>query len=119
MEKILGLVLIIVYALWYFTVQGNTSTKIARDMPSVTQESHAIVEEHVSHSELSQNEMAEVIKKVGEENGWIMTDFKSNAIIAEKITEKETISVTVSFSSSSFDIIPANDELRKALQSML
>ncbi len=119
MEKILGLVLIMVYTLWHFTIQGNTSTAATLDSPMIMQESYASVEEHISHSELSQEEMAKTIKKVGEESGWIMTSFKSNAIIAEKITQNETIAVTVNFSNKSFSIIPTNDELKKVLEKAL
>jgi len=119
MEKILGLVVVMVYALWYFTAQGSISTESSLNTPKVTQESHSAVEEHTSHGELSQEKLAKAIKKVGEESGWVMTDFKSNAIIAEKITQKETISVTIIFSNSSFNIIPANNELKNALESVL
>jgi len=116
MEKILGLIVVMVYALWYFTAQGSIPIESSLDMPTITQESNSAVEEHTSHSELSQEEMAKVIKKVGEDSGWVMTAFKLNAIIAEKITQKETIAVTVNFSSGSFDITPVNEELKNALK---
>jgi len=120
MEKILGLVLVMVYGLWYLTAQGSVPTqKSSIESPTMTQESVATVEEDVTHSELSQEKTLEVVKKAGEESGWIVTDFKSNAVIAEKINEKESLSVTVTLRESSYELSPANAELEKALDSAL
>jgi len=58
-----------------------------------------------------------IVIKAGKEAGWKMTEFKSNAVIAEKIGSNE--SVTVTFDNSSFDISPSNSSLESAISDAL
>jgi len=56
------------------------------------------------------------IMKAGEEDGWRMTPFKENAIIAEKTEgEGETQAVTVTFGQDYFTLDPDNDDLEDAI----
>ncbi len=55
------------------------------------------------------------IKNTGERLGWIMTDFKSNSIIAEKINGSKNKTVTIKYDKSSFELDPDDEELREAL----
>ncbi len=55
------------------------------------------------------------ILKAGKENGWKMTEFKSNTIIAEKFDDGETTAVTINFNNDSFGINPKNSDLEDAI----
>ena len=116
MEKILGLILGLVYAFWFVSVSSDQVQQTAL-VTNVVEAS--TVEQHSINQELSQNDIHETIKRVGDEQGWIMTEFKNNTLIAEKIGDKETISVTVKFSKYNFDISPLNSELSSAITSAL
>jgi len=78
-------------------------------------EAHAV---EVEHKHLTQEKVHKLIKKAGEENGWKMTEFKSNAIIAEKIGENSE-STTVTFGKDYIDITPPNSELESILEDAL
>ncbi len=67
----------------------------------------------------SQKKVQDIILKSGQENDWIMTKFKSNAIIAEKITKDSSLSTTVTFDKTSFTLFPENSELRDILNEAL
>jgi len=45
----------------------------------------------------SNKSIQEAIMKVGEEHGWKITEFKSNAVIAEKIDGDDSASATITF----------------------
>jgi len=60
-----------------------------------------------------------LIMQAGEEDGWRMTPFKENAIIAEKVKDSQTTAVTVKFSSEYFHITPPNDDLEDAIEDAL
>jgi len=138
MGNILALVLVLVYVA-YVVTGGTESTyssfKKSTEVPthavaehSAPVEAHAApaVEEAAPEAEyvaskihLSQKEMRHTIKAAGEENGWIMTEYKGNTLIAEKIEEDGMVSVTVTFDSSSFSIEPENTTLDNILNSVL
>jgi len=71
------------------------------------------------HKNLTQEKIHDIIKAAGEESGWIMTEFKSNALIAEKANGDSSKSVTVTFDKHSFDVTPANSELENAISDAL
>ena len=73
----------------------------------------------VEKQDMTQAKMHKLIKKAGEDAGWIMTEFKSNALIAEKIDGDDSQAVTVKFSKSSYDIDPENSELNSAIEDAL
>ena len=73
----------------------------------------------VEKGHMTQEKVHKIIKQAGEEAGWTMTEFKSNAMIAEKIDGDDSIAVTVTFSNSDYDIYPENSELDDAIDSAL
>ena len=114
MAKILGAILIGVYFVWFFTVQAvNVSTE---DM--VEQEIRLMDDSTVS-LKLTQDQMYNIVKNTAEREGWNTTEFKSNALIAEKTSENDSQSVTVTFSKSAFSISPENNDLQNAIKSAL
>jgi len=68
---------------------------------------------------LTQQKVHKLILQAGEENGWRMTEFKSNELVAEKMTSDGTISVDIKFDNHSFEIDPENDDLSDILKSVL
>ena len=73
----------------------------------------------VEKKHMTQKKVHKIIKKAGEDAGWNMTEFKSNAMIAEKIDGDDSVAVTVTFSNSSYDISPENSDLATAIDSAL
>ncbi|MEA3521990.1 MAG: hypothetical protein U9R50_03370 [Campylobacterota bacterium] len=47
----------------------------------------------------------DAIMQAGEENGWVMTEFRSSSIIAEKINGTKSASATISFSGEKLTIV--------------
>ena len=73
----------------------------------------------VHNKNLTQEKVHNIIKTAGKENGWIMTEFKSNTLLAEKIDNGDSKSLTIKFDKSSFDIEPSNSELEDAINDAL
>lgn len=65
--------------------------------------------------------IAKAIKKAGEKTGWIITEFKSNEVIAEKLDGKNTISSSIMFSDGhiEFENASATSDLRDAIEDEL
>ena len=57
----------------------------------------------------------DIIKEAGEQDGWRMTEFKDNALIAEKFGNDSSEVVTIDFTRSSFHLTPANSDLESAI----
>ncbi len=112
MKKLVTLSLVsAVTALVFIGCGGSTPE------PSAPQSSHdAKTADNTFFSKhLTMEKAHKVILTAGEEAGWKMTEFKSNAIIAEKTDGEETTAVTISFNSDSFDINPENSDLADAI----
>ena len=116
MEKILGIILIGVYLVWFLTAQMATVNVSTGD---VLEQNIRLMEHPKEATHLTQVEMHESIKNVVEKEGWIATEFKNNALIAEKTTQENSISVTITFSKSEFSISPENIDLQGAINSAL
>ena len=113
-EKVLALVLILIYFIWSLTVQSVAPIEeLAQQTTSVENENYAL------KANYSQKKLQKLIIEAGEENGWIMTEFKSNTLIAEKIQNENSLSLSVKFNKSSFSIIPANSELKALITAKL
>ncbi len=120
MNKILKLS--IVTALSGFLVVGCSGTPDAPD--SETSHSTAnmsSVEIHAMHvhANLTQEKLANIVKKAGEDAGWKMSKFKIDSFIAEKTEDEETTSATVKFNKESVVITPENDDLKEAIEEAL
>ena len=66
-------------------------------------------------TEQTQESMHHTIEAAGKKAGWRMTEFRGNAMIAEK----DGNVVTIKFDRSSFHTEPKNDELEDAIEDML
>ena len=64
-------------------------------------------------SSLSMKSLHKIIKKAGENAGWRMTEFKENALIAEKEGEEAS---TVHFDRESFHLTPENSSLQESIE---
>ena len=67
------------------------------------------------HTGLSQKKIRNIIKDAGEKDGWRMTEFKKNAILADKTDGDDLISTTVYFDKNSFTTDPENSDLEDAI----
>jgi len=74
---------------------------------------------YITLPKVSQEGIEKIILQSGQKNGWIMTQFKNNTIIAEKIDGDDSISTTVTFDKSSFNLDPKNSDLRDILNEAL
>ena len=113
-EKILALILILVYFFWSATAQSVAPMQsLKKEITPIENNEHPI-KIHYSNKELRQ-----IIMEVGEENGWIITEFKNNALIAEKIQKGDSVALTVKFNNSSFSLQPQNSELQELITAKL
>ena len=70
----------------------------------------------IEKQHMTQEKVQKIILQAGEDAGWTMTEFKSNAVIAEKTDGDDTKAVTVKFTRSSYDISPKDSELSNILE---
>ena len=73
----------------------------------------------IEKQHMTQEKVQSIIKQAGEDAGWIMTEFKSNALIAEKLDGDNAEAVTIKFSKSSYDLQPENSELESIIDEAL
>ena len=123
--KIIALVLVLVYVAYVMT-GGSQSTYSSFKSGGTIEHTAPVSAGHTAEAEhsvakihMTQKGMHHAILSAGEENGWIMTKYKANAIIAEKLSDNDTVSVTVTFNNTSFSIEPANASLKSAISSAL
>ena len=67
----------------------------------------------------TQSKIKKIIMKSGEEHGWKMTEFKSNAVVAENFSGNTSEAVTVHFNENSFSTDPHNDALEDIINDAL
>lgn len=72
---------------------------------------------HSKH--LTQEKVHDIILKAGKNDGWIMTKFKSNTLLAEKPDGDNSKSVVIVFDRHSFDITPPNSGLESEINDAL
>ncbi len=73
---------------------------------------------HLKH-EIPLSEVHKLIREAGEKNGWRITEFKENELIAEKEKNGNMKAVTITFSKNYFDISPQDSDLHKAIEKEL
>ncbi len=74
---------------------------------------------NITKENLTQKKVATLITEAAEENGWRVTPFQYNALIAEKVGDASTQAVTITFSTDSFELSPANSDLQEILSEAL
>ena len=84
-------------------------------MTGTSPENHA----NITKENLTQKKVATLITKAAEQDGWRITPFQYNALIAEKVGNTSTQAVTITFSTDSFELSPANSELHNILTKAL
>ena len=67
------------------------------------------------NKELNQKQVHKIIAKTAKADGWKVTEFKDNEILAEKINKEDTTAVSIKFNKLSFKIIPQNSELHNLI----
>ena len=71
---------------------------------------------------LNQKELRQAIMAGGKDAGWRMTEFKSNAVIAESLDEDFSLTVTIYFDNKGFYFMPEgnipdlSDAIKKRLE---
>ncbi|QFR44073.1 hypothetical protein CVO_00315 [Sulfurimonas sp. CVO] len=78
------------------TTGCSTSTGVSSS-PDLQSGDRTICKTAIHTQEHSSDKVMQIIKSAGEKEGWRMTPFKSNAIIAEKFVDGEMISTTITF----------------------
>ena len=73
---------------------------------------------YIEHT-LTQEKVSHRITTAAKENGWRITDFKNNTLIAEKSVENTTTAITVNFDKESFSLNPKNAELQTIIEDAL
>jgi len=108
-RKILRTVAVIVSSL--IITACSTTPKVQGD---VQKENYVKIEKSMSLKKIH-----DIIKEAGEQDGWRMTEFRDNALIAEKFHSDSSEVVTIEFSRSSFHLTPANSDLESAIADKL
>ena len=73
---------------------------------------------HLEH-EMPLSKVHQLIREAGEQNGWRMTEFKENELIAEKEKDGSMKAVTITFTKEYFDISPKDSDLQEAIEKAL
>ena len=95
MKKILSIVAISVAIL---TITTGCSTKSGQlEMGSHLEGSGSICKTAIYAAGYNNKKVLDSIKVAGEKNGWKMTPFKVNSMIAEKPVSGKTVSATIAF----------------------
>ena len=116
MKKIISLTLISSVALMLITGCGGSGPSAEHNDPSINK--------NALYTNMHNNEkLAKVIHKAGEENGWKITKFKSNTVIAEKVAGDSTYGSTLKFNDGHIEFENAEgtsdgdlDDLRDAIE---
>lgn len=103
MKKLLTITL--ASTLSIFLLTGCSSNKTTAE-DSMSGGIEMTLEGHHSNKSIQQ-----AIIKVGEEHGWKITEFKSNAVIAEKIDGDNTASATVTFDNDKIIIMDESGDI--------
>jgi len=69
--------------------------------------------------EMPLKKVHKLIVKAGEEDGWRMTEFKENELIAEKTENGQTKAVTIDFAEDYFNLDPHDSDLQNAIENKL
>ena len=103
MKKLLTITL--ASTLSIFLLTGCSSNKTTAE-DSMSGGIEMTLEGHHSNKSIQQ-----AIIKVGEEHGWKITEFKSNAVIAEKIDGDNTASATVTFDNDKIIVMDESGDI--------
>jgi len=66
--------------------------------------------------DISSTNIAKNIIDAGRKNGWRMTEFKENEIVAENISDSDAKAVSIHFTNKYFFTRPENDDLNEIIE---
>ncbi len=92
MKKILSLSLISAITL---VLSAGCSIKSTEMSAQIDKTDESTIKTAIYIGDMETGEAISAIKKAGEETGWRVTEFKSNAVIVEKVVGDETLSRTI------------------------
>ena len=92
MKKILSLSLISAITL---VLSAGCSIKSTEMSAQIDKTDESTIKTAIYIGDMETGEAISAIKKAGEKAGWRVTEFKSNAVIVEKIVGDETLSETI------------------------
>ena len=81
-------------------------------------ENKGVEYEHIK-KEMTLKEVHDTIAESARAQGWRVTEFKENVLIAEKMGGDTTTAVTISFAKDRFTLSPENDDLEHILEEAL
>jgi len=94
-------------------------TPLSKDSNTLKSEDAKSIDYTHIQNELSTEKVHHIIVTAGEEHGWKMTEFKNNAVVAEKFSNDTAKVVTVHFSKEFFHTEPMDKELDEILEEAL
>ena len=74
---------------------------------------------NINNRELTQLKIHKLIVKAGEKDGWEMTEFRGNEVIAEKMEGEESINIIVKFNTETVKLTPEDSDLSDAISTAL
>ena len=113
MRKIISLSLVSALGTLLLVGCGSTNTVTPESINDTHMQST-----HIS-KHLTQKKVHKLIVEAANNNGWETTEFKSNAIIAEKTNGEDTTAVTINFDRTYFELNPTNSDLQNILEDAL
>ena len=113
MKKALSVIVASVAALTFITGCGaTTGVSNDSDMKAHMEEDASICKTAIYIGERSSESVLKSIKVAGEKSGWKMTEFKSNTLLAEKISDGKTFATTIQIAKE--HITCAKDDVPKS-----
>ncbi len=73
----------------------------------------------ITKENLTLKKINALITETAEQNGWRITPFKYNKLVAEKVGDSSVTTVTITFTTDSFKLSPANSDLEDILREAL
>ncbi len=107
MKKLLKIITTLLFGILVMTSCASNSVK--PDSKNIT----------FFKTHLSKKEIRNTIMNIGTKNGWYMTQFNDNKVIAEKIDGTTSTVVTVTYNKDSYYLKPNNSNLQNILDSVL
>ncbi len=77
--------------------------------------SSGVSHDAMTHKTVSTKEIHDIIKKAAEQEGWRMTEFRANSMIAEK----DGVVTTVTYKNSEISTNPKNSSLEETIEDAL
>ncbi len=97
------------------TIQWGVCTLLASFLLVGCATTSGVSSDAIAHKTVSTQEMHDIIKKAAEQDGWRMTEFRGNSMIAEK----DGVVTTVTYKNAGITIDPENSSLEDTIEDAL